>query len=42
MVSETEYLVKKAKRQDPDAFTQLMQIHMKEMYRVALSILRNY
>ena len=41
MVSETEYLVKKAKRQDPDAFTQLMQIHMKEMYRVALSILMN-
>lgn len=41
MASETEYLVKKAKRQDPDAFTQLMQIHMKEMYRVALSILMN-
>lgn len=40
-VNKTEYLVKKAKRQDPDAFTQLMQLYMKDMYRVALAILMN-
>lgn len=38
---ETENLVKKAKRRDPDAFTELMQFYMKDMYRVALAILMN-
>lgn len=40
-VNTTEYLVKKAKRREPDAFTQLMQFYMKDMYRVALAILMN-
>lgn len=38
---ETENLVKKAKGRDPDAFTKLMQLYMKDMYRVALAILMN-
>lgn len=38
---ETEDLIKKAKRQDADAFTKLMQIYMKDLYRVALAILMN-
>lgn len=37
----TEDLVKKAKRQDPDAFSQLMQLYKKDLYRVALAILMN-
>ena len=37
----TEYLIKKAKRREPDAFAQLMQLSMKDMYRVALAILMN-
>lgn len=37
----TENLVKKAKRREPEAFTELMQIYMKDMYRVALAILLN-
>lgn len=38
---ETDNLIKKAKRQEPDAFTELMQLYMKDMYRVALAILMN-
>lgn len=38
---ETENLIKKAKQQDADAFTELMQIYMKDLYRVALAILMN-
>lgn len=34
-------LVKKAKRREADAFTELIQLHMKDMYRVAASILMN-
>lgn len=38
---ETENLVKKAKQKDPDAFTELMQFYLKDMYRTALAILMN-
>lgn len=38
---ETENLVKKAQRKDPDAFTELMQLYLKDMYRIALAILMN-
>ncbi len=38
---ETEHLVKKAMQKDPDAFTELMQLHLKDMYRTALAILMN-
>ena len=38
---KTEELVRQAKRQDADAFTELMQLHMKDMYRVAYAILMN-
>lgn len=33
--------LEKAKRRQPDAFTELMQSYMKDMYRVALAILMN-
>ena len=39
--NKTESLVKKAKRRDPDAFSQLMHLYKKDMYRVALAILMN-
>ena len=38
---ETKNLVKKAMTRDTDAFTVLMQLHMKNMYRVGLAILMN-
>ena len=38
---KTEELVRQAKRQDADAFTELMRLHMKDMSRVAYSILMN-
>lgn len=38
---KTELLIQKAKRRDPDAFTELMQFHMQDMYKVALAILMN-
>lgn len=38
---ETDNLVRKAKRRDPNAFTELMQLYMTDMYRVALAILMN-
>lgn len=37
----TEYLVQRAKEREPEAFTELMQFHMKDMYRAALAILMN-
>ena len=39
--SETKLLVKKAQRHDKDAFTELMQLYMKDMYRTAIAILMN-
>lgn len=38
---ETKLLVKKAQRHDKDAFTELMQLYMKDMYRTAIAILMN-
>lgn len=38
---EITNLVEKARLKDPDAFTQLMTFYMKDMYRVAISILHN-
>ena len=38
---ETKLLVKKAQRHDKDAFTELMQRYMKDMYRTAIAILMN-
>lgn len=38
---KTEELVKRAKRRDEDAFTELMQLYMKDLYRVAVAILMN-
>lgn len=38
---ETEHLVQKAKERDAEAFSQLMQLQMKDMYRIALAILMN-
>ncbi len=38
---ETKDLVKRAKRKDPDAFTELMQRFLKDMYRTAIAILMN-
>lgn len=38
---ETNELVRKARRRDPNAFTELMQMYMKDMYRVSLAILMN-
>lgn len=34
-------LINRAKGHDPDAFTELMQLHMKDMYRTAIAILMN-
>ena len=39
--SETTFLVKKAQRHDKDAFTELMQLYIKDMYRTAIAILMN-
>ena len=38
---EAKFLVKKAQRHDKDAFTELMQLYMKDMYRTAIAILMN-
>ena len=38
-MGEIEQLVCRAKRRDPDAFTELMQLHEKDMYRTATAIL---
>ena len=34
-MGEIEQLVRRAKKRDPDAFTELMQLHEKDMYRTA-------
>ena len=39
--NETKVWVKKAQRHDKDAFTELMQLYMKDMYRTAIAILMN-
>lgn len=39
--NETKHLVKKAMQKDPDAFTALMQLHVKDLYKTALAILLN-
>ena len=36
-----EFLIQEAKRRNPDAFTELMQFYMQDMYKVALAILMN-
>ena len=36
-----ERLIQKAKRRNQDAFTELMQFHMQDMYKTALAILMN-
>lgn len=39
--SEIKFWAKKAQRHDKDAFTELMQLCMKDMYRTAIAILMN-
>ncbi len=39
---EITRLVKRAKRKDADAFTELMESQMQNMYKVARSILSSY
>ncbi|MGI6069282.1 MAG: RNA polymerase sigma factor [Blautia sp.] len=36
-----EQLIRKARQKDPDAFVQLMQLYMQDMYKVARSYLKN-
>ena len=38
---ETNELIEKAKDRDSDAFTELMQAHLKDLYRAAFAILMN-
>ena len=38
-MGEIEQLVRRAKKRDPDAFTELMQLHERDMYRTASAIL---
>ena len=38
-MGEAEQLVRRAKKRDPDAFTELMQLHERDMYRTASAIL---
>lgn len=40
-MNEKDNLIKKAKKRDPDAFTELMRLHTKDMYRTAIAILMN-
>ena len=39
--TENFKLIQKAKRRDPEAFTELMSLYMKDMYRTAIAILMN-
>ena len=39
--TENFKLIQKAKRRDPDAFTELMNLYMRDMYRTAVAILMN-
>lgn len=38
---KTRQLIERAKSRDPDAFTELIGMHMKDMYRAAAAILRH-
>ena len=38
-IGEVEQLVRRSKKRNPDAFTELMQLHEKDMYRTASAIL---
>lgn len=38
-MGEVEQLVRRSKKRNPDAFTELMQLHEKDMYRTASAIL---
>lgn len=38
---KTRQLIERAKSRDPDAFTALIQLYMKDMYRAAIAILRH-
>ena len=38
---ETKFLIKRAQKHDKDAFTKLMQLYTKDMYRTAIAILMN-
>lgn len=38
---EIQTYIQRAKEHDPDAFTDLMQFYMKDMYRTAIAILMN-
>ena len=39
--TENFMLIQRAKRRDPEAFTELMNLYMKDMYRTAVAILMN-
>ena len=39
--TENFKLIQKAKRREPEAFTELMNLYMKDMYRIAVAILMN-
>lgn len=39
--TENFKLIQKAKKRDPEAFTELMSLYMKDMYRTAIAILMN-
>lgn len=41
MNKETRLLLKKAQSQDKEAFSELMQLYLKDMYRIAIAILMN-
>ena len=41
MKKQTDDLVKRAKRYESEAFTELMQLYMTDMYKVAYAILMN-
>ena len=38
---KTKQLIERAKKRDPDAFAQIINLYMKDMYRTAAAILRN-
>ena len=38
-MGEVEQLVRRSKKRNPDAFTELMQLHEKDMYRTASAII---
>lgn len=41
MKIETKFIVKQAQRHDKDAFSKLVDLYLKDMYRTAISILKN-